>query len=298
MGSGRSVFSVLAETSRADILGSLALGFGRSVTVWRNESDRVSYAEPTGYTFSLYLAGGEGTRRLDGRPVRGWPGAVCLMPHGRTSEWEITTPFTFVHVNLPPDEMGRAFAEISGRDARLLDLAEVTFAPEPLLAAPLRRAAAATFAEDCLAAEAAMTDLLGAAFTDPRHGDAPVPSIRGGLAPHLTRRIADHVEAHLDGPLRLEELARLVGLSAFHLQRSFRASHGVSPHVWLAHRRVARAKTLLRGRSPIAEVALACGFSSQSHLTRAFKLATGATPAAFRSCVVARSNASRRRHAE
>ena len=52
--------------------------------------------------------------------------------------------------------------------------------------------------------------------------------------------------------------------------------------MWITHRRIARAKNLLRGREPIAGIALACGFSSQSHLTRAFKSATGLTPGAYR----------------
>ena len=74
----------------------------------------------------------------------------------------------------------------------------------------------------------------------------------------------------------------MAGLSAFHLQRAFRASQGVSPQVFVAHRRVARAKSLLRGPDPLAAIAFACGFSSQSHLTRAFKAATGVTPGAYR----------------
>ncbi|RYB01296.1 hypothetical protein D3272_26875, partial [Lichenibacterium ramalinae] len=46
-----------------------------------------------GGTFSLYLEGGGGTRRVDRRSPAGWPGALCFMPHGTSSDWEITSPF-------------------------------------------------------------------------------------------------------------------------------------------------------------------------------------------------------------
>jgi AraC family transcriptional regulator len=63
----------------------------------------------------------------------------------------------------------------------------------------------------------------------------------------------------------------------------FRLSAGESPHRFLLRRRVERAKCLLReGRSPLGEVALACGFSSQSHLTARFRELTGVTPRRYR----------------
>ena len=118
-----------------------------------------------------------------------------------------------------------------------------------------------------------------------RHGGRQLSGIKGGLAPHLSRRVVEYLEARLGFCIRLRDLAGIAGLSDTHFQRAFQSSHGVSPHVWITHRRVARAKHLLRGRDPIAAIALACGFSSQSHLTRAFKLATGVTPAAYRRLV-------------
>lgn len=280
-----SVFSYLSASPRARLLSTLDLGFGRSAAIWRNDRDRVAYEQPEGHTFSLYLEGGIGTRRVDARDARGWPGALCVMPHGRRSDWEITAPFAFVHLYVPAEELGRAFAETFDRDARLMDLAEVTFGEAPGPAAALRGLAEATLVGDALAAEAAMAETLARFFADPRWGAPARSPLRGGLAPHLGRRVVDHIEDALAGPIRLGDLARLAGLSAAHFHRAFRASFGVSPHAFVARRRAARAKALLRGPENLAAIALACGFSSQSHFTHAFKAATGATPAAYRAAL-------------
>jgi hypothetical protein len=55
-----------------------------------------------------------------------------------------------------------------------------------------------------------------------------------------------------------------------------------TPHRWLLERRVDRAKELLRHSSPIAEIALECGFSDQSHFTRVFTNLMGVPPGVWR----------------
>ena len=277
-----SVFRSLSASRHARATGALDLGSGRSAVLWRNHDDRVTYADPEGHTFSLYLEGGRGTRRADGPSVAGWPGAFSVMPNGRRSEWEITAPFGFVHLYLPVAELGRIFAETFDRDARMLEVAEVTFVEAPRPAAALARIARAIAADDPLDAEEAVAELVASWFGDPVRGESGRGRLVGGLAPHVVRRILDHVEDRLHGPIRLADLASLAGLSAFHVQRSFKAMRGISPQAHVAHRRIARAKLLLRGPDTIAVVASACGFSSQSHLTRAFRAATGLTPAAYR----------------
>lgn len=74
-------------------------------------------------------------------------------------------------------------------------------------------------------------------------------------------------------------------MSEFHLQRMFRQSCGVSPYGFILNRRIDRARGMLADGDPIAEIASACGFSSQSHLTRMFKAVTGATPSSYRRSV-------------
>jgi AraC-like DNA-binding protein len=104
-----------------------------------------------------------------------------------------------------------------------------------------------------------------------------------GLAPWQLRRADAFIEAHLDGDPSIADLARECGLSASHFGRAFRQAVGMPPHQWLTKRRIERAKDLLRkGDSPLVEIALACGFVDQSHLTRTFTRHEGCGPGKWR----------------
>lgn len=76
-------------------------------------------------------------------------------------------------------------------------------------------------------------------------------------------------------------LARVAGLSAFHLCRVFRDAVGMPPHAYQTQVRVRQAKSLLRAGMPAAQVAAAAGFSDQAHLTRHFKQIVGVTPGRY-----------------
>jgi AraC family transcriptional regulator len=71
-------------------------------------------------------------------------------------------------------------------------------------------------------------------------------------------------------------------LSRNYFIRAFRNTTGETPHRWLNRHRVERAKQLLLGDMPIAQIATDCGFSDQSHLTRVFAKAAGLPPGTWR----------------
>jgi AraC family transcriptional regulator len=108
-------------------------------------------------------------------------------------------------------------------------------------------------------------------------------NVAGGMAPSTLRRCVEFMEAHLDGNLRLSELAREAGVSTSHFLRSFRQSTGKTPYQFLLHRRVERARLLMRDlRAPLTQVALASGFADQHHLARVFRRITAVTPSSYR----------------
>jgi AraC-like DNA-binding protein len=106
---------------------------------------------------------------------------------------------------------------------------------------------------------------------------------RGRLPLTTQRRIAEHIDIHLDTRLSVEELADKAGLSAAHFSRTFRRSFGVTPHCYVLSRRLAKAQALLvESDLALADVALAAGFADQSHLCRTFRRLVGVRPRQFR----------------
>ena len=83
-------------------------------------------------------------------------------------------------------------------------------------------------------------------------------------------------------PPSLAQLAADAGVSRFQLLRRFTQVVGCTPHAWLTHQRVERARALIAAGSPLAETAAACGFADQAHMTRLFTRQFGFTPGAWR----------------
>ena len=112
------------------------------------------------------------------------------------------------------------------------------------------------------------------------------PRVEPLAADHERARMAcvrDYIAANFRRDVSIDELGRLVGLSRFHLMRSFRNQFGLPPHSYANQLRLIEAKRLLRAGAAAAQVAADVGFYDQSHLTRLFKRAYDLTPAVFAS---------------
>ena len=97
------------------------------------------------------------------------------------------------------------------------------------------------------------------------------------------RALLDYIDANLDGDLAIQKLAGLAGVSAHQLSRAFKSVVGESPHNYVVQRRTDAARQLLLHENyPLADIAFATGFSSQSHMTTVFKKVLGVTPASIR----------------
>lgn len=93
------------------------------------------------------------------------------------------------------------------------------------------------------------------------------------------QRAMRYIQMHLGENITLEAIASELGMSQYYFCRWFKQSVGTSPYQYVLQQRVERAKILLQRQelSP-AEVALDCGFNSQSHLIHHFKKQVGMTP--------------------
>jgi AraC family transcriptional regulator len=121
-----------------------------------------------------------------------------------------------------------------------------------------------------------LLSVYGGAPMDPRPNQC-------NLAPWQERRAKEFIDANLDRGVTLLEIAETCGLSTSHFSRAFRNSTGRPPHRWLLERRVEAAKALLAADdTPLAQIAVACGFSDPSHFSRVFLKAVGEPPAAWR----------------
>ncbi|MBA3869414.1 MAG: AraC family transcriptional regulator [Anaerolineae bacterium] len=116
-----------------------------------------------------------------------------------------------------------------------------------------------------------------------RHHAEDRPSLaQPCLAHNALRHAQDYLRSHYADDISLQQLARLVYLSPFHLSRLFREQLGLPPHTYLNQIRVNRAKTLLNSGLSLAEVAPAVGFADQSHFSKAFKRVVGVSPGQYR----------------
>lgn len=105
----------------------------------------------------------------------------------------------------------------------------------------------------------------------------------GGLPKAALGAVTEYVEENLARNLTLAEISGVAHMSPFHFSRTFKISTGLSPHQYVIHRRVERARALLANTGlPLHEVARLCGFTDQSHLAKHFRRLVGTAPRSFR----------------
>jgi len=92
-----------------------------------------------------------------------------------------------------------------------------------------------------------------------------------------------YMEARIEDPLRMADVAAVAGVSVRQLERLFRTNLGRSPSNVMTLLRMKKASSyLIEMDMPIIEIALACGFSSPSQFSVTFKKTFGLTPTAYR----------------
>ena len=157
------------------------------------------------------------------------------------------------------------------------------------------------FERACLPPSPRVAALLGALLADGDEGFALEEialavignvqcALHEGAAPAPVHRqderalaAAHCIESHATQPLSLDDVARAVGLSSFHLMRVFRRAIGVTPHQYLMRVRLLRAMTLLRDTAqPVTAIAYEAGWSDLSNFTRTFRRDVGCSPGDFR----------------
>ncbi|MEM6406798.1 MAG: GlxA family transcriptional regulator [Pseudomonadota bacterium] len=118
-------------------------------------------------------------------------------------------------------------------------------------------------------------ELRGAGASQNPKGAEPL----GYVTPSIVRAAIDLMEAHLEVPLSIPEIARQLGKSQRQLARLFQTYVRKSPVEYYRDIRLDRARGLVtQTELKLSEVAAASGFNSQIHFSRAYTQRFGLSP--------------------
>src|SRR5262249_55154455 len=106
---------------------------------------------------------------------------------------------------------------------------------------------------------------------------ADAPAIDRAVA-----RAAEYLDRHGEERVTLATLARTVGVSAFHLQRTFKRALGVSPREYQHAQRRRLLASRLRQGDTVSRATFEAGFGSSSRVYERSAPEMGMTPAALR----------------
>jgi AraC-like DNA-binding protein len=111
---------------------------------------------------------------------------------------------------------------------------------------------------------------------------ATLPRVPADLVVHL-RAARDLIDRAYAEPVDLDRLARRSGCSRYHFLRAFAATYGQTPGRYLTHRRIERAKDLLRTANlTVTEICMLVGFSSLGSFSTRFRTIVGMSPTEYR----------------
>jgi AraC family transcriptional regulator of adaptative response/methylated-DNA-[protein]-cysteine methyltransferase len=96
------------------------------------------------------------------------------------------------------------------------------------------------------------------------------------------RALCRHIEAHSAQPLSLKDLAKRIGLSTFHLQRSFKTAVGLTPKQYLEAARLRQLKARLKTSRNVTAAVYEAGYGSSSRVYERADTRLGMTPKQYR----------------
>ncbi len=211
-------------------------------------------------------------------------GAISIVPAGPVPELRLLTPSLFACCSLAKD-FTRRVADEMDKPPRALPAFE-SGVTRPAIGKILGllvdelEAGAPTGAlyADSLAHALAVRFLLA----DNERVNAPT-TCASALPPHVLKRVRERIESDIGGDHSLHALAQESGYSRWYFASMFRAATGMTPHRYLLERRIIHAQHMLTQQTcSLAQIAHACGFANQAHMTDVFRKYRGITPGELR----------------
>jgi AraC family transcriptional regulator len=145
------------------------------------------------------------------------------------------------------------------------------------------------FDTDRPAARRCLNDALLVLGVKPNEADPVAPgyySYRwrpGGLPRWQVQRALAYIDGNLGSKLTAVAIADTLFLSVSHFSRAFKRVMGCPPMTYVTLMRLERAKAMMTSTAErLSNIALACGFSDQSHFTKLFHRRVGLSPSVWR----------------
>jgi AraC-like DNA-binding protein len=218
---------------------------------------------------------GAATFEVEGRRHTAAAGSTFAIPPGAAHTGEPATPGGYTYRVLYVD-WPAVMSDVDLRDENSFRASPVSHDRRCLHALNRLHQALVMPAHDLEQGEA-----LAAVYRALRATAAPWARPRPPRAHPAVARAEAFIEEHWRENFALHDLADSAGVSAFHLVRIFHRDIGMPPSAYRRALRIQAAQKLLRNGEPARDVALACGFYDQAHLTRHFKAVTGVTPSRY-----------------
>ncbi|WP_019502635.1 AraC family transcriptional regulator [Pseudanabaena sp. PCC 6802] len=224
-------------------------------------------------------------RRLDGRvqceQVLTEQAIVIPARVTHQVQWDRTSEFSIL--TLDPDVLSQLAYEAIAPDR--VDLLPCLPQVDPLIqqiGLTLKSELEMNGGQDRLYVEA-LVNCLGIHLLRKYSAVPPTFSQAGQLPQSVLKQVTAYIQEHLEQDLKLADLSALVGMSTCYFASSFKKATGISPHQFIVRCRLQRSQHLLKkSDAAISDIAIQCGFSSQSHLTRLFRKHLGTTPKTYR----------------
>ena len=224
------------------------------------------------HAYITFVIEGAFRERYATRSILCRTGMIHYLPAGEVHENEILARSRCLHVSSDPSSFEQLQQPaVPQRPAEMIELTS-TWLANRLYSEFSRQDAASAMAVEGLVLEI---------LAQIARSEAADTSL---LAPDWLKQATEIVESRFLERLSLTEIASEVGVHYVHLSRQFHKYNRCTVGELIRRRRVQYASHLLaHSRTPLAEIALTCGFSDQSHLSFLFKRYMGLSPSKFRS---------------
>lgn len=210
------------------------------------------------------------------------PGDIDIVPAGVDGSWEDDADCRILRLSFSRSLLDRVAADLGRGSVELLPQMQVRDIRLEAIGWAIKADLEAETPSDPLFVDL-LANALAVRLIETATGGARA---EGRSEPKLSARqlrvLTEYIETHLDQRLHLADVAAVAGLSATRLKVLFRNSTGLPVHQYVIRRRVEFARALMTTTTmPASEIAVAAGFSHQSHMASTMRRLLGETPGAI-----------------